>query len=47
MTAARTTNPQTKAVTVFCGSSSGNDPVYLEAAAQLATELARSGIELI
>ncbi|BGP17942.1 hypothetical protein JCM10213_003950 [Rhodosporidiobolus nylandii] len=34
-------------ITVFCGSSPGNRPVYREAAEQVATALAREGIELI
>jgi len=32
---------------VFCGSSSGRDPRYIEAARELGTELARAGIELV
>jgi uncharacterized protein (TIGR00730 family) len=34
-------------VCVFCGSSSGNRPIYAEAAAELGHELARQGIELV
>ncbi|POY76525.1 hypothetical protein BMF94_0366 [Rhodotorula taiwanensis] len=44
---AATNSNEPKAITVFCGSSPGNDPVYLEAAEQLAARLAHSGIELI
>jgi hypothetical protein len=32
---------------VFCGSSPGNQPVYLEAAQQLGTALAKAGIGLV
>lgn len=32
---------------VFCGSSSGQDPVYLEAARSLGGALARTGIDLV
>jgi hypothetical protein len=32
---------------VFCGSSAGHDPVYLEAARSLGEALARNGIELV
>jgi hypothetical protein len=32
---------------VFCGSSAGQDPVYLEAARSLGEALARNGIELV
>ncbi|KWU42518.1 hypothetical protein RHOSPDRAFT_13320, partial [Rhodotorula sp. JG-1b] len=42
---ASTSRPQS--ITVFCGSSPGKDPIYLEAAAQLATELARNQVTLI
>lgn len=38
---------QPQSITVFCGSSPGKDPVYLEAADQLATELAHEGVTLI
>ncbi|WP_262298552.1 LOG family protein [Microvirga sesbaniae] len=34
-------------VCVFCGSSSGQDPVYLEAARSLGETLAANGIELV
>ncbi len=34
-------------VCVFCGSSSGTDPRYAEAAAQMGSELARRGIGLV
>ena len=36
-----------KSICVFCGSSSGNDPVYREAAARLGQELAHRSITLI
>jgi uncharacterized protein (TIGR00730 family) len=36
-----------QAVSVFCGSSTGNDPLFLEAARTLGTALARSGITLV
>ena len=34
-------------VTVFCGSSTGNDPVHARAAEQLGSELARRGAEVV
>lgn len=34
-------------VAVFCGASSGANPVYLEAAKQLGQELVRRGIGLV
>lgn len=44
-------NPQTMhngvAYTVFCGSAPGNDPVYAEAADQLARAMAKAGSTLI
>jgi len=36
-----------KKVCVFCGSSTGNRPVYRETAAQLGNQLAASGIALV
>jgi uncharacterized protein (TIGR00730 family) len=36
-----------KNITVFCGSSSGNDPIYMEQAWRLGKELARRNIRLI
>jgi uncharacterized protein (TIGR00730 family) len=36
-----------RSVAVYCGSSSGNDPVFLEAAVATGHELAKRGIELI
>lgn len=36
-----------KRICVFCGSSSGKDPTYAEAATRLGTTLARRGIELV
>jgi hypothetical protein len=36
-----------EAVCVFCGSSSGADPVYREAASHLGAEIARRGLELV
>ncbi|MBF9232845.1 LOG family protein [Microvirga alba] len=32
---------------VFCGSSPGNDPIYLQAARDLGTALAKAGVELV
>ncbi|GGF21693.1 LOG family protein [Subtercola lobariae] len=34
-------------IAVFCGSSTGNDPVYLEAARQVGATLARAGIGVV
>jgi hypothetical protein len=34
-------------ITVFCGSSTGNDPAYVETATALGTEMARRGIGLV
>lgn len=34
-------------ICVFCGSSSGNQPLYLDAAQQLGTTLAKAGITLV
>tara|TARA_R110002051_G_scaffold325834_1_gene431889 strand:+ start:47982 stop:48560 length:579 start_codon:yes stop_codon:yes gene_type:complete len=34
-------------ICVFCGSSAGNQPVYIEAAQQLGTALAKAGIGLV
>jgi len=34
-------------ICVYCGSSNGNDPVYLDAAKQLGTELAKQNIGLV
>jgi uncharacterized protein (TIGR00730 family) len=39
--------PALKSVCVFCGSSSGRDPAYLEAARVLGTSLAREKIRLV
>ncbi|MBE2314931.1 TIGR00730 family Rossman fold protein [Solirubrobacter sp. CPCC 204708] len=36
-----------KSVCVYCGSSAGNDPAYLEAARQLAAVLAQRGLRLV
>ncbi len=36
-----------RAVCVFCGSSSGTDPVFVEAAARLGTRLAVRGVALV
>lgn len=36
-----------KRICVFCGSSSGNDPTYAEAAKKLGAALARRGLELV
>lgn len=36
-----------KRICVFCGSSPGSDPAYLEAATAMGTELARRGIGLV
>ena len=36
-----------KSIAVFCGSSSGNKPIYTEKARELGEELARSGITLV
>lgn len=36
-----------QAITVFCGSADGNDPVYAQVAAQLGETLAREGRRLI
>lgn len=36
-----------KRICVFCGSSSGNNDVYLQAAKELGKELAEQGIELV
>ncbi|GAA5879556.1 hypothetical protein JCM3774_000285 [Rhodotorula dairenensis] len=44
-TSSSSSRPQS--ITVFCGSSPGTDPVYLEAANELATELAKNQITLI
>lgn len=37
----------TTAVNVFCGSGSGNDPAFLQAAEQMGHALARAGRELV
>lgn len=34
-------------ITVFCGSSAGNNPAYVEAAKELGTVFAKQGIELV
>ncbi|KAK4330259.1 LOG family protein [Rhodotorula toruloides] len=48
MTASRLAQPEEEqAITVFCGSSPGKDPIYGEAADQLARALARRGVTLI
>ena len=39
--------PYPSAISVFCGSSTGNSPVYTEAAAQLGTLLGSNGIRLV
>ncbi|MBB6453664.1 hypothetical protein HNQ94_002113 [Salirhabdus euzebyi] len=36
-----------KTVAVYCGSSTGNDPIYMEAARALGTLLAKEGIDLV
>ncbi|MCU1482980.1 MAG: hypothetical protein JWQ19_3766 [Subtercola sp.] len=36
-----------RTIAVFCGSSAGNDPVYLEAARHVGTTLARQGIGVV
>ena len=39
--------PYPSTISVFCGSSTGNSPVYTEAAAQLGTLLGSNGIRLV
>lgn len=36
-----------RSLCIYCGSSSGNDPAYVEAARSVGAELARRGIEVI
>jgi uncharacterized protein (TIGR00730 family) len=36
-----------RSVAVYCGSSSGNDPIFIEAAIEAGTEIAKRGIELV
>jgi uncharacterized protein (TIGR00730 family) len=36
-----------KAVCVYCGSSFGNDPAYLDATRELATQLAQNGLAVV
>ncbi|AKE38075.1 Cytokinin riboside 5'-monophosphate phosphoribohydrolase [Corynebacterium camporealensis] len=36
-----------KSIAVYCGSSTGNDAAYVDAARELGAELARRGIELV
>ena len=36
-----------KRICVYCGSRSGNDPIYVEKAIQLGTSLAQKDIELV
>jgi uncharacterized protein (TIGR00730 family) len=36
-----------RSVAVYCGSSSGNDPIFTEAAIEAGTEIAKRGIELV
>ena len=38
---------QKKALCVFCGSKSGNNPIYKEAAKQVGEELAKNRIKLV
>jgi len=47
MSPSPSTTAQPDAITVFCGSSPGNDGVYLEVASSLAKAIARSGKTLI
>ena len=42
-----TSTIQSNAITVFCGSSPGNDPIYLQVASSLASAIANSGKTLI
>ncbi|MFM9075886.1 MAG: LOG family protein, partial [Bacteroidota bacterium] len=34
-------------ICVFCGSGSGNDPVFIEAARELGTHMAKEGLGLV